>query len=238
MGFVRHRGLDSFCKVALFRVLFHGRRPLAPAPPSLGNTVIGSTVVSLSAMTSARLGSMYSTMILGSTSYEDYVREIGSSNVARWTNKISPACSFEQFWKAWERGTLMTMFEKCWPYYLPTEDTFGNPEHDLLNRLRAFLEAETPHPSIWSLRHFLAMEGASVESAAPGIARAARDYGFSEQLNARTTMELSKFYLQLMKSAEPLTVHRERMKGNLVQFVEGRVDIITPRVKELLQGLP
>lgn len=184
-----------------------------------------------------RLGSMYSTMILGSTSYEDIVREIGSSNVARWTNKISPTCSFDEFWRAWERGTLMTMFDKCWPYYLPRGDTFGNPEHDFLNRLRAFLEAETPRPSIWHLRHFLAMEDASVESAAPGIARAARDYGFSEQLNTRTTMELSTFYLQLMKNAEPLAVHRERMKGNLVHFAEGRVDVITPRVKKLLQGL-
>jgi hypothetical protein len=81
------------------------------------------------------------------------------------------------------------------------------------------------------------MEDVSVESAASGIARAARDYGFSEQLDARTIIELRDFYVQLLKKAEPLAIHRERIEGNLVQFAEGHVDITTPRVKEVLQGL-
>lgn len=135
----------------------------------------------------------------------------------------------------------MTIFDKCWPS-LPEEETSDeetwlSPRDDLLGRLRVFLEAETPRPPIWMLRHFLALEGASVESAIPEIAWAARVYGFSEQLDTRTTMELKEFYVQLFKKAETLAIHRERLKGNLVHFAEGYVDIITPRVKEVLQGL-
>lgn len=182
------------------------------------------------------LGSMYSKMILGSTPREENARSIGPWGIAEQTSKIDPACSFDEFWKAWERGTLMTIFDKCWPS-LPEEETWLTHRDDLLGRLRVFLEAETPRPSIWMLRHFLALEGASVESAIPEIARAARDYGFSERLDTRTTMELKEFYVQLCKKAETLAIHRERLKGNLVQFAEGYVDIITPRVKEVLQGL-
>ncbi|KAI8710842.1 hypothetical protein NCS52_01526900 [Fusarium sp. LHS14.1] len=182
------------------------------------------------------LGSMYNTMLFGSTSHEEYARSIGSSAMAEWMNKKDPTCSFDEFWKAWERGKLMTIFNKCWPD-LTTKDTFKLVKYDLLIRLRVFLEAETPRPSIWKLRHFLAMEDVSVESAVAEIAWAARDYGFSEQLDTRTTMDLRNFYVQLFKKAEPLVIHCERMKGNLVQFAERHVDITTLRIKELLQGL-
>jgi uncharacterized protein YhaN len=130
----------------------------------------------------------------------------------------------------------MTLFNKCWPDS-STEKTPMFAEYNLLARLRVFLEAEIPRPSIWRLRHFLAMEDVSVESAASGIAQAARDYGFPEQLDVRATMELRDFHLQLLKKAEPLAIHRERIEGNLAQFAEGHVDIITPRVKEVLRGL-
>jgi hypothetical protein len=183
-----------------------------------------------------RLGSMYNTMLFGSISHEEYARSIGSSNMVEWMNKRAPTCSFDEFWKAWEKGKLMTMFNKCWPD-LPTENPLMLAEYNLLTRLRVFLEAEIPRPSIWRLCHFLAMEDVSVESAASGIAQAARDYGFSEQLDARTIMELRDFYVQLLKKAEPMAIHRERIEGNLVQFAEGHVDITTPRVKEVLQGL-
>jgi hypothetical protein len=78
------------------------------------------------------------------------------------------------------------------------------------------------------------MEDVSVESDASEIAQAARDYGFPEPLEVRTIVELSDFYLQLLKNAELLAIHRERIEGNLVQFAEGHVDITTLRVKEVL----
>lgn len=168
--------------------------------------------------------------------HEEYARSLGSSNMVEWTKKRDPTCSFDEFWKAWEKGKLMAIFNKCWPD-VPTENSLMSVEYSLLTRLRVFLEAEIPRPSIWRLRHFLAMENVSVESVASGIAQAARDYGFSEQLDARTIIELKEFYMQLFKKAEPLEIHRERREGNLLQFAEGHVDITTPRVKEVLQSL-
>ncbi|KAF6810422.1 aldehyde reductase [Colletotrichum sojae] len=155
------------------------------------------------------LGSMYVTMLFGPPSREEYAHGIGSSTTVERINKNGLSCSFEEFWNAWERGKLMSMFNKCWPD-LPADNTsiqhtLLRPEYDLLPHLREFLEAETPRPSIWRLRHFLAIEE-SVESAVSGIAQAARDYGFSEKLNARTTMELRDFYVQLLKKVEPLHV--------------------------------
>lgn len=183
-----------------------------------------------------RLGSMYNDMLFGSMYHEEYARSLGSSTMAERMKKTSSTCSFDEFWKVWERGKLMTMFDKCWPG-LKTGNDFMIPNPDLLTRLRAFLEEETPRPSIWRLRHFLAMEDVSVESAIPETAQGARDYGFSELLDTRTTMELRDFYLQLFKEAEPLAIHRERMAGTLAQFAEDHVDSMTPRVKELLHGL-
>lgn len=179
------------------------------------------------------LGSMYSDLLFGSKTYEDFACEIASWDMPRRTSQLGPSCTFEEFWKAWEGGKLMSMFDRLWPDL----DTVGSPEYEILIRLRSFLEPGIPRPSIWRLCHFLALEGASVESTAPGIAQAARDYGFSEQLDMRTTMELRGIYGQLLKKSDPLTIHRERVKGNLARFAEGHVDIITPRAKELLQGL-
>lgn len=182
------------------------------------------------------LGSIYTTMLFGSTFREGYARSLGSLAMEERMNKTGPTCSFDEFWKAWERGELMTMFDKCWPG-LKMGNHFMIPDPDLLTRLRAFLEEKTPRPSIWRLRHFLALEGVSVESAASSTAQAARDYGFDGLLDTRTTMELRSFYLQLLKKAEPLAIHRERIAGTLVQFAEDHVDSMTPRVKRVLQDL-
>lgn len=56
----------------------------------------------------------------------------------------------------------------------------------------------------------------------------------TEQLDARTIMELRDFYMQLLKKEEPLAIHQERIEGNLVQFTKGHLNIITPREKEVL----
>jgi hypothetical protein len=110
-------------------------------------------------------------------------------------------------------------------------------EYELLARLRPFFTSKTPRPSIWKLCHFVAMPSVSVEIAESEIASAARDYGFSANLNTRTTLEQRDFYTQLLKKVEPLKVYQERMKGNLLQFATCNMDMITPRVKQLLQAL-
>jgi hypothetical protein len=182
------------------------------------------------------LGRMYNTMLFGSTSQLEYAESLESKTLAEFVKRRDPVCTFDEFWKAWERGKLMTIFNKCWPE-LTAENTYKTVEYCLLDRLRIFIEAETPRPSIWKLRHFLVMEDVSVESAVPEIAWAARDYGVSEILDTRTTLELRMFYSQLLKTAEPMETHCERMKGNLLQFADRHVDGMTLRVKKLLQGL-
>jgi hypothetical protein len=182
------------------------------------------------------LGTMYNTMLFGSTSQLEYAESLKSSTLARIVKKREPACTFDEFWRAWDKGKLMTIFNKCWPEFT-TQHTYEPTEYSILNRLREFIEAETPRPSIWKLRHFLALEDVSVESAVPDIAWAARDYGFSESLDTRMTMELRNIYVQLFEKAEPMETYCERMKGNLVQFAERHVDGMTLRIKELLQGL-
>ncbi|KAF4331590.1 hypothetical protein FBEOM_14658 [Fusarium beomiforme] len=179
---------------------------------------------------------MYNTMLFGSTSQLEYEESLGSSQLDTFFKKRDPACTFDEFWKAWESGKLMTIFNRCWPE-LTTENAYKPAEYILLDRLRIFIEAEAPLPSIWRLRHFLAMKDVSVESAAPEIACAARDYGFSENLDTRTTIELRTFYVDLLKKADPMEAHRERMKGNLRQFAERHVDGMTLRIRNLLQDL-
>ncbi|KAF5981690.1 hypothetical protein FBULB1_4628 [Fusarium bulbicola] len=179
---------------------------------------------------------MYNTMLFGSTSKLEYEESLKSSTPATFMDKKHPACTFDEFWKTWERGDLMAIFNRCWAVFT-TKIFFQVSEYDLLSRLRVFFETETPRPSIWKLRHFLAIEDISVESAVPELAQAAEDYGFSETLDTRTTIELKEFYMQLFKRVQPLEVHSERVKGILLQFAERHVGSITLRVKKVLQGL-
>jgi len=94
---------------------------------------------------------MYNRMLFGSKSIEDYARSMGSSILMEWVKEEGPTCNFDEFWRAWEKGELMAMFNK----YLPessTKNTFMLvTEHDLLTRLGVFLacEGEAPRLSIW-----------------------------------------------------------------------------------------
>ena len=184
----------------------------------------------------ALLGGMYNTMLFGSRSQLEYAESLGSSSLARLFKKRDPVCTFDEFWRAWDKGKLMVMFDKCWPE-LETRHTYEPTEYRILNRLRVFIGSEAPRLSIWKLRHFLALDDISVESAVPDIAWAAREYGFSERLDTRMTLELRNFYVQLFNKAEPMEIYCERMKGNLVQFAGRHVGSSPLRIRELLQGL-
>lgn len=130
----------------------------------------------------------------------------------------------------------MAIFSRCWPVFT-TKKFFQVAEYDLLGRLRIFMETEAPRPSVWKLRHFLAIKDISVESAVPELAQAAQDYGFSKALDTRTTIELKEFYMQLFEKAEPMEIHSGRMKGVLLQFAERHVDSMPLRVKKVIQSL-
>ncbi|KAL6918911.1 hypothetical protein FSST1_002937 [Fusarium sambucinum] len=182
------------------------------------------------------LAGMYIDMLFGSETQQQYEESLESPALAGMIKKRNPACTFDEFWKAWDKGELVAIFNRRWPP--STNPHFsGVSDHEFRNRLRKFLEAETPLPSIWKLRHFIALQNVSIESAVPDIAEAARDYGFSESLDTRMSMELRDFYAQLFQKTEPMEIHSERMNGNLVQFTERSVTSMTPRTKELLKSL-
>ncbi|CEI63762.1 unnamed protein product [Fusarium venenatum] len=182
------------------------------------------------------LSNMYNSMLFGSMSRLEYAESLGSSILKEMAKQRDPVCTFDEFWKAWDQKEITTIFDKCW--LKSTKQPSREPgEYGICDRLRKFFEAERPLPSIWKLRHFLALQNISVESAVPDIAEAARDYGFSESLDTRMTMELRDFYAQLFQKTEPMEIHSERVDGNLVRFSEQRVDPMTPRIKELLKSL-
>ncbi|PNP84114.1 hypothetical protein FNYG_02802 [Fusarium nygamai] len=182
------------------------------------------------------LGRMYNTMLFGSLVQLEYEESLQSSTPATYGERRDPACTFEEFWKAWERRDMMAIFSRCWPVST-TKKFLQVAEYDLLGRLRIFMETEAPRPSIWKLRHFLAIKDISVESAVPELAQAAQDYGFSKALDTRTTIELKQFYIQLFEKAEPMEIHCETMKGALLEFAERHVDGMTLRVKKVVQSL-
>lgn len=183
----------------------------------------------------SRLGSMYNTMLFGSKQREDYERSLGST-ISGQMPRRDPSCSFDEFWAAWERDELMTIFDKCWPNS-SSRSFFMDAENDTLDRLRMFFDAKRPRPSIWKLRHFLALGDLPIEAAVPEIAQAARHYGICENLETRTVLELKDFYSQLLDKTEALAIHEERMRGTLLQFAQQHIGNIDPRVEAVLQAL-
>ncbi|KAK4112870.1 hypothetical protein N656DRAFT_79627 [Canariomyces notabilis] len=150
------------------------------------------------------LAGLYMHMLLGNRPTLDYFASLGITPMD-FPPANPPTCPFEQFWKAWEAGTLMDLF-----------DTYGNrglltacgESIDLLfPDLREFLsypggpesDMRFPRPSVWRLRQFLAIEGANVLTVAPTISRAAIEYGFKPGLDARTRLELHAFYTSIFR---------------------------------------
>ena len=63
----------------------------------------------------ALLGGMYSKMLFGSRSQLEYEESLGSSSSPRFVKKRDPACTFDEFWRAWDKGKFMAIFDKGWP---------------------------------------------------------------------------------------------------------------------------
>ncbi|KAK1749421.1 hypothetical protein QBC47DRAFT_355084 [Echria macrotheca] len=184
----------------------------AHPPPTMPNLDLWydfGFAVCPSPQSESSLANFYTQLLFGNRPIRDYYASLGSTH---FMPADFPTCSFEQFWKAWEAGTLMDLF-----------DTYGN--HDgraaygesidfQFPDLREFLsypggaerDQRFPRPSVWRLRQFLAVEGANVLSLAPSISRAAIEYGFDAGLNARTRLDLHAFYkrifLQGVRTAE------------------------------------
>ena len=119
---------------------------------------------------------------------------------------IQPA-TFTQFWKAYEAGTLIQLM-----------DWKGLKElRSRLPFLEGFLSVPPagPRPSVWDLKQFLEISDPKDHPPIPSVDV---DYGF---INCRTFEELCilmEIYGKVLKTANPLELHRACVAGDLFQF--------------------
>lgn len=173
------------------------------------------------------LGNSYQRLLLGNKIPQDYLKSMGGG----FTVPDIPSCTFEEFWRAWEEGSLMELFEK---YKVLQAERWP-----ALGEFLAF-EGESPsRPSVWRLRHFLAIDNGNVLTARSDIAAAAVEYGFDPRLDVGTMLELRKFYGALFQRVSPRAVDLARKLGKLHEVAaewSGRA--VDERVERVLQGLP
>lgn len=98
--------------------------------------------------------------------------------------------------------------------------------------MRGELELRFKHPSIWRLKHLLALTETQVRSVLlgqtfsdiPELRDAAEEYGFSAaMIGTKQLSSLADFYRRLLKkeALDPMEVHRARAAGRLLELVEG-----------------
>lgn len=169
-------------------------------------------------------------LIRGTRQKEEAMRRIG----VEWRGMRHSGCTFEEFYRAFTRGELAGLFDR----YGLGEDMRG------LEHFEDFLADTGPgrsafRPSVWWLRHFLALDPMTPVSTYPKIEEGIRDFGFNSSLNAKQSILLREFYGRLFDwRGDPMEVHRARCGGRLLQYamtaLDGRID---EEVKVLLQDL-
>ncbi|KAK3375576.1 hypothetical protein B0T24DRAFT_616552 [Lasiosphaeria ovina] len=169
------------------------------------------------------LGSLYNRLLGGNKYFEDYNRSLGVAPDRRMPSQ--QPCPFSDFWRAWEARSLPRLFDR---YGL------GGSAH-----LRHFLSfpAGKPRPSVWRLRHMLALDDNTPLGGFPEIEAAAREYGFTPALDARTKIELLQFYRKLINRGDALEIHSARARGNLLEYARKCLPDIDGRVREVLKRL-
>ncbi|KAK3348856.1 hypothetical protein B0T25DRAFT_230661 [Lasiosphaeria hispida] len=137
-------------------------------------------------------------------------------------------CSFEDFWKAWEAGCLMELFDR----------------HDISvsSSAREFMSypAKSPRPSVWKLKKFLEFGGTQILTADPAMNAAAIEYGLHPGLDARTRLDLHQFYSRLFQGhVDPSVIDRARAERKLCELAEEWAGTnVGERVKRVLGGVP
>ena len=171
------------------------------------------------------LSNCYQRLLLGHKPARDHSLSL---LVEDFTLPDIPTCSFTDFWKAWEAGSLIELFSRYGIDHGPG--------------LRQFLSypGKYPRPSVWRLRHFLAIEDANVLTIAGEIAAAAMEYGFLPQLNTRTRLELRDFYTRVFRRG---LLSREIDEARSKRTVHEMADqwcgaVVSERVKQVLRDVP
>lgn len=119
-----------------------------------------------------------------------------------------PRCSFTEFWKAYDRGSLPSLFRK---YGLEREMKQVTPH------FVEFISSRFVHPSVWSLMNHLAALTEfeqDQEISLPVMA----DYGFMFCRSTRQKNALLKAYKKVLLVADPLDLHQACIRGQLWSF--------------------
>ncbi|KAL7803693.1 hypothetical protein V8C44DRAFT_343588 [Trichoderma aethiopicum] len=174
------------------------------------------------------LGHLYSRLVGGNKSSRDYDQSLGTNS---WDYPDLPTCSFNEFWMAYEAGTLPKLFHR---YGLG--HALGHDD-GLLEFLSCPPSRDALRPSIWRLKHLLALDPNTPLGSYPGIDAAAQEYGFVSQLDAGTRLELRYFYERLFTKVNPLRVHEAKNRGELLEFAESSLGVIDDRVRHVLRRL-
>ncbi|KAF7506412.1 hypothetical protein GJ744_011766 [Endocarpon pusillum] len=157
-------------------------------------------------------------LLLGNKPARDHFRSLRMEHL---TPSDFPTCSFTDFWKAWEVGSLMEPFSRY-----GTSQGAANYRTTLDWRfpaLREFLSypGKSPRPSVWRLKHFLAGEDANVLTITPEIAAAAMEYGFHPQLDTRTRLDLRDFYTRVFRRGLlPREIDEAKRKRNMREMAD------------------
>lgn len=124
---------------------------------------------------------------------------------------VQPA-TFTQFWKAYEAGTLIQLM-----------DSKGLKElRSRLPFLEGFLSVPPagPHPSVWDLKQFLEISDPMDHPPTPSVIV---DYGFTNCRTFEETCTLMEIYGKVLKTANPLELHKACVAGDLFRFASDYV---------------
>lgn len=185
-------------------------------------------VVSRNEYEEKQLGSYYNQLVGGNKSMRDHYKSLG---IRPKDYTHVPTCSFNEFWLAYEYGELANLFRR---YSLGSilSDDLGLEEF-----LSFPLNQRELRPSVWKLKHFLAIDPNQPLGNFPEVEAAAQEYGFTSQLNARTRLALRQCYEQLFGKVNPLRVHEAKYSGQLCEYAESVLDDIDDDVRDVLRKL-
>lgn len=159
------------------------------------------------------LGGLYSRLLFGNKFFVDYNKSLGVEYRGPASTRT---CTFDEFWKAWERGTLLQLMQ-----------TYGlRDEASRYPNLDTFLAYPfgARRPLVFRLKEWLETEPACL----PEALEAAQAYGFHENLDTRQRLVLKGLYQQLLSRGDAMELHRALRRGQVFDYMQKHVGAVEP----------
>ncbi|KAJ5560361.1 hypothetical protein N7513_002760 [Penicillium frequentans] len=177
------------------------------------------------------LGALYTRLFGGTKSSREYDKSLG---ISPRSQSSLPTCSFDEFWRAWENGTMGSLFDK---YGIDTRLGQLNGVPHLRHFMSFPVEKHGFRPSVWRLKHLLALNDNTPIQSFPKVKEAAEEYGLTSQLDTKTRMALRQFYGELIKAGDPLEVHRAKESGKLLEYAQSSLGVTDQKLRDVLRKL-